>query len=134
MTNPRAPRGRGSGCPSRGAGGRPPGGELAGGGEDEGAGPSRGLLHEALEDREEEGGGLAGAGLGGADDVPPDEDRGDRLPLDRRWSFVADRVDGPHEGGVEAEVVEGAFVLHCRWYDLGAIRLAFLHRGPIVLL
>src|SRR2546428_8308941 len=117
MTNPRAPRGRGSGCPSRGAGGRPPGGELAGGGEDEGAGPARRLLHEALEDREEEGGGLAGTGLGGADDVAPREDRGDRLPLNRGGGLVADRVDGPHEGGVEAEVVEGAFVLHRVLYE-----------------
>src|SRR2546428_7487020 len=106
MTNPRAPRGRGSGCPSRGAGGRPPGGELAGGGEDEGAGPPRGLLHEALEDREEEGGGLAGARLGGSDDVASREDRGNRLPLDRCGGLVSERADGPEEDGVESKTLK----------------------------
>ena len=57
----------------------------------------------SLEDREEEGGGLAAAGLGGADDVLPREDREDRLPLDGRGYLVADCVSGLHEGGVEAE-------------------------------
>src|SRR5712691_13392815 len=47
---------------------------------------------------------------GSADDIPVGEDRGNRLPLDGRWSFIADRVVGPHEGEIEAAVVEGIFV------------------------
>ncbi len=68
--------------------------ELARGGEDEGRRPAVGLLEEALEDREEEGGGLAGARLGRADDVRPREDRGDCYSLDGRGGLVANRVDG----------------------------------------
>jgi hypothetical protein len=69
--------------------------ELARGREDQRA--RAGPAGEALDDREEERGGLAGAGRGDADDVLARERRRDRLRLDRRGVLEAralERVEG----------------------------------------
>ena len=80
--------------------------ELAGGGEDEGL---RRLLPqvEAREDRQREGRGLAGAGLGEADDVAALEQRRDRRGLDRRRRLVADVTERVEHTVVETQLVEG---------------------------
>ena len=83
--------------------------ELAGRGQHEGAaglgpGPAR-IAGEALQDRQREGGGLAGAGLGAAQEVAAREQMRDRLDLDRRRRGVVlgahgalDRLDQPELG------------------------------------
>lgn len=81
-------------------------GELPGGGDDEGE-DAEGVLREAVEDGEGEGGGLSAAGLGEAEDVVAGEDAGDAVGLDggRR----ADAELGAHGDGPvgEAEGGEG---------------------------
>jgi len=58
-------------------------GELAGGSEDEGE-DALWVVEEGLDDGQGEGAGLAGAGLGDADDVTAFEGYGKGLALDRR--------------------------------------------------
>ena len=62
------------------------GGELAGRLEDQRARHARAAaaLRQDVDHRQHEAGGLAGAGLGDADDVAPHQHRRDRLALDRR--------------------------------------------------
>lgn len=65
-------------------------GEVAGGGEDEGADAGAGVaVAEALEHGHEEGSGLAGARAGHGGDVEPREDERHRLALDGRGHAVA---------------------------------------------
>ena len=103
-------------------------GELAGGDDDEDAdrragggrgGPAallrrevaRGLadagLVQDLDDREDEGRGLAGAGLGAGEEVAALEDQRDRLALDRGGLGVALVGDGAEQLGREPEGIEG---------------------------
>jgi hypothetical protein len=63
--------------------------ELAGGFEDQDAGAALLAGHEAVHDGEEEGGGLAGAGLGAAEHVAAAGDDGNGLLLDRGRSGIA---------------------------------------------
>ncbi len=64
-------------------------GQLAGRREDEGAAlPARAGVH-ALQDRKQEGGGLAGAGRRAADQIAPGEADRDGFGLDRRRTGVA---------------------------------------------
>ena len=58
-------------------------GQLPGGRDDQRLGRAAGQVEELVQDRQEEGGGLAGARLGGGDEVPAGEDGGDGLGLDR---------------------------------------------------
>ena len=86
--------------------------ELAGRGEDEterrcAAGAHGALLAEALQHGQREGGGLAGAGGGLADQVAAFDQRRDGLGLDRGGNRVAERGDGPLQLGAEREVGEG---------------------------
>jgi hypothetical protein len=92
-------------------------GQLAGRGEDQGL---RLLLAqvEPREDRQGERRGLAGAGLGQADDVTAGEQGGDRLRLDRRGCLVADLLHGTEHARVEAQVREGEGV-RVRWGVVG---------------
>ena len=90
--------------------------ELAGRGEDEAerggaAGAARALLAQALQHRQREGGGLAGAGGGLTDQVTALDQRRDRLGLDRGGGGVAERGDGPLELGAQREVGEGRALL-----------------------
>ncbi len=80
-------------------------GELAGGYEHEhgGAGGLGRFLREPLQERQGEGGGLAGAGGGLAQEVAALEQRRDGLALDGRGFLVAERGEGLDEGGGEAE-------------------------------
>ena len=76
--------------------------ELPRGGEDQGADDPASchrLAVEALEDGDGEGGGLAGAGLGAADEVPAQEHRGDGLGLDGGGGGVAQVGHRPLELG-----------------------------------
>ena len=59
---------------------------------------------EALQDGQHEGGRLAGAGLGAADDVAAGDDLGNGLLLDGRRLLVAEPLDCVEHGVVEAEV------------------------------
>jgi hypothetical protein len=58
---------------------------------------------QALQDRQGEAGGLAGAGLRGGEQVAADEDDGDGLRLDRRGNGVALLGDSAEQLGLEAE-------------------------------
>jgi hypothetical protein len=62
---------------------------------------------QALEDREDEGRGLAGARLGGTEHVVAGDDDRDGLLLDGRGFGVALVHDGAEEFGREAEIGEG---------------------------
>ena len=57
-------------------------GQLAGGREDQRAQFAARAFHQALQDGQNKGGGLAGAGLGQAQHVAPFQDGGDGLVLD----------------------------------------------------
>jgi hypothetical protein len=83
------------------------GGQLARGREDEGSGRPPGLAREAVEDREDEGGGLAAAGHRAGENVTALKSGGDGLELDRRRAREAELVDAAEEVGVEAERGEG---------------------------
>ena len=65
-----------------------------------------GQAQELVQDRQEEGGRLAGAGLGGGDEVAAGEDGGDGLGLDGRRLGVAHLAGGLHQGGMQAEGLE----------------------------
>jgi hypothetical protein len=69
--------------------------------------------HEAMQERQDEAGGLAGAGLGAAHDVAAREDGGDRLGLDGSRGGVARFVHGTQQRLGEAESIErhGKFCL-----------------------
>jgi hypothetical protein len=58
---------------------------------------------QALQDRQGEAGGLAGAGLRGGEQVAAGEDDGDGLRLDRRGNGVALLGDSAQQLGLEAE-------------------------------
>jgi hypothetical protein len=64
------------------------------------------VLEHALQQRQREGGGLAGAGLRRPHDVAAVDDEGNRLGLDRRHRQVAAVGDGAQQLGVECEGVE----------------------------
>jgi len=66
-----------------------------------------GVLAEAVEDRQRKRRGLAGAGLGGGEDVPTLEDERDGGRLDGRGFDVALLGDGSEEVGRQAERFEG---------------------------
>src|SRR5881396_3220290 len=85
--------------------------------QDEGPRAARGLFHESLKDRQQEGGRLAGARLRRPDDVATGEDRRDCLLLDWRRGLVSEAVYRPDENRVKAELVKGA------------LRVRDLHRG-----
>ena len=93
--------------------------ELAGRREDEGADRQLGraasrtarLGHQALQHRQHEAGGLAGAGLRAAHDVAAGEHGGDGLRLDRGGRGVARFVHGTQQRLGKAEGVEGHGVL-----------------------
>ena len=57
---------------------------------------------EALHERERERGRLAGAGLGGSNDVAPGQDQRNRLTLDGSRFGVAHLLDGSEEVVVQA--------------------------------
>jgi hypothetical protein len=67
-------------------------GQLAGGGQDDGLGAAVGV--GLLKDRQGEGGGLAGAGAGLAQDVLAGQGSRDQLLLDRRGLLETHRGDG----------------------------------------
>src|SRR5690606_16617479 len=84
-------------------------GELARGGQDEGLDLAEGGV-DGGEQREAEGGGLAGSGLGDAGDVAAGEELGDGAGLDGGGGDEAEVVDGGAQGCGQVEVGEGGFV------------------------
>ena len=70
-------------------------GQLARGRDDQRLGRAAGQAEELVQDRQQEGGGLAGAGLGGGDEVAAGEDGGDGLGLNRRRLGVAHVAEWP---------------------------------------
>jgi hypothetical protein len=80
------------------------GGELARGLEDEDAGFA--VVAEPRQDGQREGRGLAGAGLGGADDVAAAEHDGNRAQLDGRGIGIAGGLDAAEHGFGEIESFE----------------------------
>ena len=60
-------------------------GQFAGGGNDQSPDVPAPALHQAMEDGQHKGRGLAGAGMGQAHDVVPLHDQRDCLCLYRRW-------------------------------------------------
>ncbi len=65
-----------------------------------------GVGRQPLQDRQREGGGLAGAGLRARHEVAPREHHRDRLLLDRRGLFVAELGDRARERRDQAELIE----------------------------
>ena len=65
------------------------------------------MRREALQQRQREAGGLAGAGLRGAEQVAAREDEGDGLRLDGGGFGVALLRDGAKQLGDEPEAFEG---------------------------
>ena len=59
-----------------------------------------------MQDRQREGGGLAGAGLGDADDIATGHQNRNCLLLDRSWRFVFFLGQRTEDGTVEIEVLE----------------------------
>ena len=83
--------------------------ELARGREDEAAGAGDGgVTAQALEERHEEGGGLAGARTGHRHHVVAGEDYGEGLALDGRRDAKALSADGFEEFRQEAQSLEAA--------------------------
>jgi hypothetical protein len=80
--------------------------QLAGGREDQRLRALRRQV-DAGQDRDREGGGLAGARLGQADHVAPREQGRDRRRLDRGRRLVADLGQGAEDPVVDAQVGEG---------------------------
>jgi hypothetical protein len=64
-------------------------------------------LHQPMQQRQDEAGGLAGAGLGAAHDVAAREHGGNRLRLDRSGGGVASLMDGTQQRLGKAEGIEG---------------------------
>src|SRR6267154_1658177 len=60
-----------------------------------------------MQDRKREGCGLAGAGLGNADDVTAGEGEGNGLSLDRRGREIILFLEGTRDGIGEAEILKG---------------------------
>src|SRR4030081_3166396 len=60
-----------------------------------------------MQDRKREGCGLAGAGLGNADDVTAGECDGDGLSLDRRGREIILFLEGTRDGIGKAEILKG---------------------------
>ena len=80
--------------------------ELAGWNDDQRAHGATRTVDQPLEDRQDEGGGLAGTGLGHADDVATLEQCRDRPPLDGRRLRVAKRHDPAEDSRIEREGLE----------------------------
>ena len=98
-------------------------GELAGGGEDEDAGPAAGRrvrVRQSLQRGQREGGRLAGARLGHREDVAAGEERGDGLGLDGGGVGEARVADGGEQSVVETELVEGGLGGHVLFGEEGA--------------
>ena len=95
-------------------------GQLARGGdhEHERALPALGMA-QAVERGQREGRGLAGAGLGGGDEVAPFERERDGLLLDGRGRFVAQARDGLQSLVGQAEFVE---LLHMSLFSVSVRR------------
>src|SRR5208282_3294626 len=84
-------------------------GELSGRRENQGMGPPPRFLEQSLQDRQQEGRGLAGTGLRGTDNVPPQNRVRDGPPLDRCRDSVANLLDSLAEFGMQRQVLERAF-------------------------
>ena len=82
-------------------------GQLAGGRDDQRPGRAAGQAQELVQDRQQEGGRLAGAGLGGGDEVAAGEDGRDGLGLDGRRLGVAHFAGGLHQCGCRPRALNG---------------------------
>jgi hypothetical protein len=80
--------------------------QLPRGGQDEDTRGPAGPLEEAVEDRQEEGGGLAAPGHGARQHVPARGHRWDGVPLDRRGRVEPEGGDAPQEVRVEVKRLE----------------------------
>ena len=78
-------------------------GELTGRGEDQGPGGAARLADEAVQDRQEEGRGLAAPGHGAGEDVPAGQGGRHRLRLDRGRPGKAELLDSLEETGMELQ-------------------------------
>ncbi len=85
-------------------------GQLTGGGDDQGTGPVARAVQQSVQDGQHEGGRLAGAGLGGADQVLPGHRSRDGRFLDGRRFPVAQPVDSRLQARVKIELSESSQV------------------------
>ncbi|MDT4800920.1 hypothetical protein FQZ97_336160 [compost metagenome] len=84
-------------------------------------------LQQLGDDGNQEGGGLAGTGLGAADGVLALQGEAQHLGLDRRAVREAEVVDGVHQPRVEVEVVEAGLALLGLHHEI--LQLPVVHRG-----
>jgi hypothetical protein len=82
------------------------GGELPGGREDQGTRAPAALIEELVEDGQREGCGLAGTGLGQAQDVSAFEAGGNGFFLDGARALEAGGRDAANQRGMQLEAVE----------------------------
>ena len=80
------------------------------------------VLQDAMQDRQREGRGLAGAGLGDADDVTAGEREGNGLSLDGRGREVILFLERTRDGIGEAEILKGGQKLVLSIMKAGARR------------
>jgi hypothetical protein len=92
---------------------------------------------EARENGQGKGGGFAGAGLGGADEVAAAEDDRNRAKLDRRGIGVAGGLDAAENGLGKLESFEGHEIENsCErertagWPNLHSLTLAAMEERP----
>ncbi len=81
-------------------------GQFARGRHDEGAHPAPGALGQPLQNGQHKGRGLAGAGLGYAQNVAPLQHDGDRLLLNRGGRGVPSRLDARVDARVKRKLFE----------------------------
>lgn len=97
-------------------------GELAGGGEDEGAGHAARFSHQPVDDGEEERGGFAAPGLGAREEVLSGHGGRDGVLLDLCGAGEAEVGDAAEEISVETEGGEThrqVYVRAVRWDNVG---------------
>lgn len=97
------------------------GGQLAGRRDDQGAGPGAALVEELVQEGQREGRGLAGTGLGQAQDVGALQRRRNRLGLDRPGLLEPGRADAALQVRVELETVEAVSGVGCRSRHVDAV-------------
>ena len=82
------------------------GGQFTGWRQHQRPGGAPGLVHQVMEDRQQEGSGLAASGLGTGENVPPSQAGRDSIGLDRGGSGKTEFLDAAEKVRVEGKTTE----------------------------